>query len=769
MKGIRFISTAAAAAIAMSAMPAAIAADTSAAIENILDFSKLEEQNFTANTVTSEDIYEIHNANGDKLNADGIYFANTSVNSKDVPNISSKRYILVRPEYDIELTASFTGTYVGSGSKSYTARSYIVDVTEEEKAGNAETGMSKSYNKEKGIESTAGNSTLTKSNLTVSYEMKYNMSAGHTYAIYNFAYTEGDVRILVTSLKYTKTYSVMFGENKLSAPEGGYITVPSPEGEQGKTILGWTYGDKYYYPGEQICIDEVNGLNITDVAYNSVTPLDFVYKSEVYNSVILGETTGLTSGTVNNTYTYDKDGLYVSAVTSAGDIITADNGINFITPSFGESGTVETIGKKGRYIVVKPSKDGKFTIKGFFQNTGSNVGRIYYKDMGSEEVNPEDIYALDKYNGGMTSAAEANANGDAKMSLNTKGIEMTAGHSYVFAFYCKDTSKASFFVKSMQYATIDAVETPKPTDYPTPELEYMPDFKYEMVDGSLVEGTGADGSKAAGFLARFKAEHGGTFSKVNLTLNGTDKGTKPLGTELTLQDGSEVVFGVIVDGIGSEESGGVEMAANETSLEGKTVYAFGDSIVYGHNDPDNAFMNIIAENEGMTLKKYAQNGATVCEGPKKSLINQINNASDEEPDYVVFEGYTNDAYPETLQMGEMQGKDAVKFDTSTYCGSFEHAIYTMKQKWPNAKYVFVTIHKSYGRDWNTLYELREKSMEMCNEWGIAVADVFGYTTMDTRETDQQKKYLIGGAGSHPNRAACEKFYVPVITQVMKSL
>ena len=114
MKGIRFISTAAAAAIAMSAMPAAIAADTSAAKENILDFSKLEEQNFTANTVTSEDIYEIHNANGDKLNADGIYFANTSVNSKDVPNISSKRYILVRPEYDIELTASFTGTYVGS-------------------------------------------------------------------------------------------------------------------------------------------------------------------------------------------------------------------------------------------------------------------------------------------------------------------------------------------------------------------------------------------------------------------------------------------------------------------------------------------------------------------------------------------------------------------------------------------------------------------------------------------------------------------------------
>ena len=31
-----------------------------------------------------------------------------------------------------------------------------------------------------------------------------------------------------------------------------------------------------------------------------------------------------------------------------------------------------------------------------------------------------------------------------------------------------------------------------------------------------------------------------------------------------------------------------------------------------------------------------------------------------------------------------------------------------------------------------------------------------------------KKYIINGAGSHPNEAACREFYMPVVTAVMKS-
>lgn len=736
--------------------------------KTVLDFTQLGEQSFTTNTTTEYDIYEFHNANGDKISSDGIFFNATSVNTDNVNKFSNKRYILVKPEDDITLTIGVTGTYTGSGTSKYTSRTYIVDVTEAKKAGDAETAMSKSYTT--GVGSTAGDKKLTKSNPTVSYTLSYNMTGGNTYAIYNYLYPETNgVNALITSMEYTKTYSAYFGDTKVSAGEGGTVTVPSPTGEQGKTILGWVNGDNYYYPGDSVCIDDIKGKTFTEVAYNTTVPVSFAYSSEIYESVILGETKGLTSGDANNTYTYDENGLYISVVTSPGDIITADNGINFKSPSFGESGTIESVGNKGRYILVKPSKNGKFSITGRFLNSGKNVGRIYYKDLGTEDVTTGTIYALEKNGSSMTMAAEADAAGEDASKLNKEGIEMTAGHTYVFAMYAKDTETSSFYITKMKYLTEDAVETPKPTDYPTPELQYMPEFSYEAIADSLITEENDDGSKASGFLAKFTATHGGEISKLNVTVDGDEKAAKKLDSSVILADGASAVFGVILDGVKASDTTVIDMKANESSLKGKTVYAFGDSIVYGHSDPDNAFMNLIAEKEGMTLKKYAQNGATIVKNNGKCVLNQVVNASEEEPDFVVFEGYTNDAYPETLEMGEITADGTTKFNLATYCGSFEQTIYNMKQKWPNAKYVYVTIHKSYGRDWNTLYDLREKSLEMCKKWGISVADVFAYTTMDTRDTAQQKAYLIGGAGSHPNKTACELFYVPLITQVMKAL
>ncbi|MDX3228935.1 hypothetical protein [Streptomyces sp. ME19-01-6] len=46
-------------------------------------------------------------------------------------------------------------------------------------------------------------------------------------------------------------------------------------------------------------------------------------------------------------------------------------------------------------------------------------------------------------------------------------------------------------------------------------------------------------------------------------------------------------------------------------LVGKSVYAFGDSIVYGHVYP-HSFVDVVAEHEGMALTKFARNGATMA-------------------------------------------------------------------------------------------------------------------------------------------------------------
>ena len=221
----------------------------------------------------------------------------------------------------------------------------------------------------------------------------------------------------------------------------------------------------------------------------------------------------------------------------------------------------------------------------------------------------------------------------------------------------------------------------------------------------------------------------------------------------------------------------------ESVLNGKSVYAFGDSIVYGHNAPNNAFMNLIANRYGMNLSKYAVNGATVIKS-SNDIITQVKKATTTSPDFVVFDGYTNDAYGSaetddfnssgsnldvTQRIGTIQGSSATSFDNTTFCGAFEEILYTMKQKWPDSKIVFVTIHKSGARNFEIQKQLHDLTVEMCDEWGVSVVDMFNDATLDTRDTEQMQKYIIGGEGSHPNVACCEEFYNPMVAAKLVEL
>ena len=207
----------------------------------------------------------------------------------------------------------------------------------------------------------------------------------------------------------------------------------------------------------------------------------------------------------------------------------------------------------------------------------------------------------------------------------------------------------------------------------------------------------------------------------------------------------------------------------ESVLNFKSVYAFGDSIVYGHNAPAKSFMRLIANDYAMNLNMLAKNGATIINSTNW-ILSQVKNAPAAAPDFVVFDGYTNDAYEDVMtKLGTQQGPTATTFDNTTFCGAFEETLYTMKQKWPESEIVFVTIHKSGGRDWDIQCKLRDLSLEMCEAWGVRVADIFKDTTLDTRDETQMKKYIINGAGSHPNETACREFYIPVIVKTMESI
>jgi lysophospholipase L1-like esterase len=61
------------------------------------------------------------------------------------------------------------------------------------------------------------------------------------------------------------------------------------------------------------------------------------------------------------------------------------------------------------------------------------------------------------------------------------------------------------------------------------------------------------------------------------------------------------------------------------------------------------------------------------------------------------------------------------------------------------------------------------SFEICNEWGVGVADVFENAGLDTRDTEQMTRYIIGGNGSHPTADACREFYIPVMAKKLNEV
>lgn len=214
-------------------------------------------------------------------------------------------------------------------------------------------------------------------------------------------------------------------------------------------------------------------------------------------------------------------------------------------------------------------------------------------------------------------------------------------------------------------------------------------------------------------------------------------------------------------------------------LKGKTMYAFGDSIVYGHVYA-RSFVNLTAERELMPLTKYAVNGATIAPVSGSSqILAQVRGAASQAPDYVVFNGGTNDAElisANQYGIGTMAaGFDPATFDNSTYAGSLETTIHTMRAKWPTARIVYVAVHKLGSRDWNTQLAMRSVTLQICNKWGVTVADVFNDTPLDTRVDSQRVAYTFnslvngypgtGGTGTHPNLAGIN-FYIPVLTAAL---
>ncbi|MFT8394339.1 MAG: SGNH/GDSL hydrolase family protein [Liquorilactobacillus ghanensis] len=233
----------------------------------------------------------------------------------------------------------------------------------------------------------------------------------------------------------------------------------------------------------------------------------------------------------------------------------------------------------------------------------------------------------------------------------------------------------------------------------------------------------------------------------------------------------------------------VDYSIND-SLVGKRIYAFGDSIICGHLYSKKGFVDFLAQQEGMKLRKYAVNGGSILPG-KLNILQQIFEAPDQEPDFIIFDGGTNDAFKRNEQYFGSILKDskANTYDLESYAGNFEKIIQTIKQKWPKAKIIFVAVPRLCSRNGSVQEKLHRLQIAAGRKWNITIIDMFADSKLNTVADQMRKKYTFDKlgidnlpgtmkttisndktpSGTHPNFLAIEKYYIPEVSRVLYQL
>ncbi|MCS8604466.1 SGNH/GDSL hydrolase family protein [Lactiplantibacillus pentosus] len=220
------------------------------------------------------------------------------------------------------------------------------------------------------------------------------------------------------------------------------------------------------------------------------------------------------------------------------------------------------------------------------------------------------------------------------------------------------------------------------------------------------------------------------------------------------------------------------------SLRGKLLYAFGSSIVNGHL-ANTSFVEDIARDNHMLYRKFAVNGATTRTSDDNNILAQIKAAPSTTPDFVIFDSWANDAYPEIAddpkQFGEITTGFTESLDSTTYCGGLETICKTLLTKYPGAQFILLATHKTPARQLYVQEKMYQAAVEICHKWSFNLVDLYNAGSFNTFIKEYQYNYsydtvdnnggnyAYGGSGTHPNADGYRRFYDPIITNTLKSL
>lgn len=213
------------------------------------------------------------------------------------------------------------------------------------------------------------------------------------------------------------------------------------------------------------------------------------------------------------------------------------------------------------------------------------------------------------------------------------------------------------------------------------------------------------------------------------------------------------------------------------ALSGKTILAFGDSIMYGSGNHGVGVADLLGEKYHMTVHDYSVSGATFGYYKTRSHIpDQIRRAALQitDPDIILINGGTNDM--EHVAAGTVSsGYEEATLDESTFAGGYEYAALLMQTYWHDTPVIYIRAHNM-----DTVDEAKEQqygalSRELAEKWNFGFVDIYSDSDLCTEKLEHRDAYTsykekLGRCdGIHPTALGYAKYYLPLIAPALSAI